>query len=723
MLPGIAPATVFPDERVSMKNIFRGLSAESVRNEMRFVSSSVKQAFTYLIPVFMVGAFALSIEYFPIAAVQEFIGTAAGGRLRQISDLIYNATYGVAAIYLVLALSYYEAQRKSTRSDTRVLAVISSLACYFGFMGPDVFSGRVSFLLYTRMANIFSALLISLICTWLFFAFDSLFCRNRLRDHATAFESGLYAIVPFVCCLFLSVCAATLINLIPGIVNFNDLVILILKKPFEKIGPGFFGGFLMMFLISALWFFGIHGSNVFDSLLTSAEGAFAVGNGHIATKPFFDTFVLMGGCGTTVCLLIVLLLFSSNRKNRHLGKLSAFPALFNINETLIFGLPIVFNPIYAIPFVLTPLVLYSIAYLGTAVGIIPAILNTDVPWTTPIVISGYRATGSVAGSIAQVLLLAIGVAIYAPFIRLAETVKKKSAAKNIEALTEICRTCEARGENYMLVSDNILLRATEDSIASKLNRDIKNGKICLYYQPQVKGDGSVISAEALLRFSMDDKKGRSFLYPPLVVGIATNYGLFEALSRAVVTRAMRDLESIRKTRDKNFKIAVNLRFDLLKNDTFRAWLIGEVKKSALPAHAFGVEITEDADLSDTDVCVTAFEELKWAGIEILMDDFSMGHTSITVLQKNIFDDIKIDGNLIKALDNERSRSIVASVVSLGRQLGVSVIAEYVETEKERDTLLEMGCEIFQGYYYYRAMPYSELEAVLCRPDSSSRPTI
>lgn len=696
-----------------MKNKFFSPGWEPIRNEVRSVITSVKQAFTFLIPVFMIGAFALSIEYFPIAAVRQFIGTAANGWLYRLLDLIYSATYGFAAVYLVMAVSYNEAQRVAAHTDTRLHAVMSSVACYFGFMGPDVFSGEADLLLYTKMANIFSALLISLICTRLFFVFHGWFYKKHPRERTTAFERGLHAIAPFLCCLFLSACMAMLVSLIPDVCNFNDLVIKVLNKPFEKMGGGFFSGFLILLSISVLWMFGIHGSNVYDSLLTASEGAFAVGGGSIATKPFFDTFALMGGCGTTVCLLIAILIFGRNRKNRRLGKLSALPALFNINETLIFGLPIVFNPIYAVPFILTPLVTYSVAYLATAIGLVPQIVNTSVQWTTPIVISGYQATGSVAGSVLQVILLVIGVAIYAPFIRMAETLEKKNAAKNIETLTAICKECELRGERYALECDSISLRATEDSIASKLDKDIANGAIGLHYQPQVE-NGRVVSAEALLRFSMDRAKGKGekFLYPPLVVGIAVNYGLFDAFSRATVVRTMQDLKSIQETQDKNFRIAVNLRFDLLKNNDFRTWLVEMIRNFGLTPHTFGVEITEDADLSDADACLAAFDELKQAGAEILMDDFSMGHTSITILQKNIFDYIKIDGNLIKALDNERSRSIVASVVSLGKELGVSVIAEYVETEKQRDILREMGCGIFQGYYYYRAMPFGELKTVL-----------
>ena len=95
---------------------------------------------------------------------------------------------------------------------------------------------------------------------------------------------------------------------------------------------------------------------MFDTLLTSPTSVFAFGNGSIMNKPLLDTFVLMGGCGTTMCLFLAILFFSRDKRIRRLTKLAGIPLLFNINEILVFGIPIVFNPVYLIPFVSVPLV-------------------------------------------------------------------------------------------------------------------------------------------------------------------------------------------------------------------------------------------------------------------------------------------------------------------------------------------------------------------------------
>ena len=103
------------------------------------------------------------------------------------------------------------------------------------------------------------------------------------------------------------------------------------------------------------------------------------------------------------------------------------------------------------------------------------------------------------------------------------------------------------------------------------------------------------------------------------------------------------------------------------------------------------------------------KELKDMGIDIIMDDFGMGHSSISYLQNNKFNYVKIDGELVKhIMDNERSCNIIEMVCNLSERLDFDVIAEYVETKEQRDKLLEMGCHLYQGYLYSPAVPFDKL---------------
>lgn len=406
-------------------------------------------------------------------------------------------------------------------------------------------------------------------------------------------------------------------------------------------------------------------------------------------------------------MLIAIIIFSKIKKRKKLCHLAGIPLIFNINEFIVFGLPIVLNPIYLVPFVLTPLVCYSIAYLATFTGIVPQIVNPGVQWTTPIIISGYRATGSVMGSVLQIFLLAIGVAIYAPFVLLDNRISKENEKGYLDKLTDICRSCEARGVPYSIADQTYPLRSFEDDVTSALFDAIRERNVHVKYQPQVK-NGKVVAAEALLRFSYNET---GYLYPPLVIAIALKNNLFKELSQEIVRRAITDLKGLQQTQP-DFKIAVNLNLDLLMDNEFRTWLIESVRNSDLTPGTFGVEITEDSIFSETDDYESVFNELKAEHIRLFMDDFSMGHTSISILQKSYFDFIKIDGKLIKQIGNERIQSIVSSIAKLGKDLNFKVIAEYVETQKQRDILLSLGCDIFQGYLYYKDVEINDLDDIL-----------
>lgn len=682
------------------------ITERTVRIENNNTFKSIKTAFISLLPVFLTGATTLTLQDFPINSVREFVNGVFNGFFYHLFNIVYTATYGFASFYLVITLSCCLSQTKTVYKDVKLFCIITAATSYFASLGKVILESDSDIVPYTNMSNIFPAMITTIISTNLFFLFYKLFNRDRL-EHSTTFSRSLRSIFPLAACVSIFAVASTLISFSDGGYNINDIILNLFAKPFESIGATYFGGLLIVLVESVLWLFGIHGGNVFDSLLNSPNGAFAFSNGQITTKPFIDTFVLLGGCGATICAFIALIIFSKIKKRKKLCHLAGIPLLFNINELIVFGLPIVLNPIYLVPFVLTPLVCYSIAYLATFTGIVPQIVNQGVQWTTPIIISGYRATGSVMGSVLQIFLLAIGVAIYAPFVLLDNRISKENEKRYLDKLADICRSCEARGVPYSIADQTYSLRSFEDDVTSALFDAIRERNIHLKYQPQVK-NGKVVAAEALLRFSYNET---GYLYPPLVIAIATNNNLFGELSQEIVRRAITDLEALQQT-DPDFKIAVNLNLDLIMDNEFRSWLIESVRNSDLTPDTFGVEITEDSNLSETDDYADAFNELKAEHIKVLMDDFSMGHTSISILQKNYFDYIKIDGKLIKQIENERIRSIVSSITKLGRELNFKVIAEYVETEKQRDILLGMGCEIFQGYLYYKDIEIDALNDIL-----------
>jgi PTS system cellobiose-specific IIC component len=201
-----------------------------------------------------------------------------------------------------------------------------------------------------------------------------------------------------------------------------------------NVGLSYPGIMIGSFLEHLLWCFGLHGSAIvifpfFEPLYLSVT---TPGTTAIVTWPFYENGVWIGGSGATLPAVVYMLLFAKSRLCKDIGKIAIGPGIFNINEPVTFGLPVVLNPMLMIPYILSPLVIITIMYTGTAVGIFP-ILDKMVPWTTPIFVSGFLAASggigsSIMGLVAQVICFAVALLIWFPFIRAWDNVNVKREA-------------------------------------------------------------------------------------------------------------------------------------------------------------------------------------------------------------------------------------------------------------------------------------------------------
>ncbi len=185
---------------------------------------------------------------------------------------------------------------------------------------------------------------------------------------------------------------------------------------------------IVVFLEMVFWFFGIHGSSVVYSLarplwlvlLAENATAYAAGEAipHVVCEPFFQWFVQIGGSGCTISLAVLLLFASRSKYGKAMGKATIIPAIFNINEPLIFGVPLVLNPTMLIPLVLSPLVNVLISYFCISVGLVGKFVGAIVPWTLPGPLGAYLACGGDwRAAVLSVVLILVGIAIYYPFFR------------------------------------------------------------------------------------------------------------------------------------------------------------------------------------------------------------------------------------------------------------------------------------------------------------------
>jgi PTS system cellobiose-specific IIC component len=211
--------------------------------------------------------------------------------------------------------------------------------------------------------------------------------------------------------------------------------------PLSKVGLSYGGMLVTLTMIHGFWALGIHGSRVvfgvMDSILLPSmdQNRVAFEAGHqlpnIITKQFYDCFTNAGGL--EIMGLVILMLFVAKSKQiKSLGKLAVGPIIFNIAEPVLFGLPIIMNPIMIIPFIITPLISGSITYWSMALGLVSNPAGVAVPWTVPVFMSGFLATGGdYRAVILQAINLLVGIIVYYPFLKIWD--KKKVEEEQIAA--------------------------------------------------------------------------------------------------------------------------------------------------------------------------------------------------------------------------------------------------------------------------------------------------
>ncbi len=206
----------------------------------------------------------------------------------------------------------------------------------------------------------------------------------------------------------------------------NDLIFKIIQTPFTSVVNSVLGLGVIYLLYMLLWGLGIHSAFIFNSILepiylaslTANAAAHDLGNPmtSIMTKPFLDSVAFMGGAGNMIALIIAILIVSRREDYRSIAKLGLVPALFNISEPIMFGLPVVMNPILIIPMILSTFAGLIIGSVATSLGIM-AHTYILIPWTTPPIISAFLATGGhVLSAVVALVILVLSVLVYMPFV-------------------------------------------------------------------------------------------------------------------------------------------------------------------------------------------------------------------------------------------------------------------------------------------------------------------
>lgn len=430
-----------------------GLFATKLGNQIHL--RTLRDAFATFMPFMMLAGFVTLINYVilePTGFMGKIVNPETLTNIQQIGISIGNGTLSITTLLVVAAVSYHMCVSRNYKNQiAAVLVAISTFIVLTPMKMMFLPEGAKDALevtgvipiSHTGASGMFVGIFVGLLATELFIKLSN---TEKLKIKLSgnippAVLNSFNVLIPIIITITLFAILSFGINQLFNM-DVNSLITKIVITPLSKVTTGL-PGFLLITSVANLFFgFGIHQAVISGSLLDpfliqnmqENMAAYATKQEipHIINMAFKDTFAVMGGSGNTIALLIAIFVFSRRKDYKDFARLSVAPAVFNISEPIIFGLPIVFNLTLIIPFVLAPIFSLTIAYFATAAGIINRVV-VQIPWTTPPVISGFLATGGDwKAAVLQIFIIVVSVFIYLPFLRVDEKITSNMAKTEVQ---------------------------------------------------------------------------------------------------------------------------------------------------------------------------------------------------------------------------------------------------------------------------------------------------
>lgn len=396
---------------------------EAVSNNR--ILMAVRDGLVLCMPLMIVGSMALVISDFPLPAFQDFMVSVFGESWSWWSGVISSSTTGLVAIFTTFGVGYSLA--KSYEVDPLPVGMIS-VAAYFilliqiedgaGFSAAD-FGAQ----------GLFSGMITAIIAAMIYVKVLKKNLVIKMPPSVPASISRSFtALIPTAIILPLFLLIRYVFMLTPY-QSTNEFILNVLQIPLLGVGTSLIGTEITAgFFNTFFWIFGIHGTLIVQSVMQPIWDAAKYANlaahqaglaiPYVVTTEYLDHFVFLGGSGITLPLCFMLTFKAKSKQLKELGKLALVPSIFNINEPLIYGLPIVMNPILAIPFFITPMLSILISYSAMTMGLVGSPTGVAIPFTTPALIGGFLITGDIKVALLQLLILCMAALIYFPFFRI-----------------------------------------------------------------------------------------------------------------------------------------------------------------------------------------------------------------------------------------------------------------------------------------------------------------
>ncbi|BBG65288.1 diguanylate cyclase/phosphodiesterase (GGDEF & EAL domains) with PAS/PAC sensor [Hydrogenimonas sp.] len=255
----------------------------------------------------------------------------------------------------------------------------------------------------------------------------------------------------------------------------------------------------------------------------------------------------------------------------------------------------------------------------------------------------------------------------------------------------------------------------------ELRNAIEKEELTIVYQPQIRKDGTLHGVEALVRW---ENRKLGHIHPEEFIKIAEESGLMPKVGRYIAAHAISEIDSLQRKLGTKFCLAINISIRQLNEKGFVESFLEIIRENSIDPSHIVVEITESLFIEELEFILATLHELKREGLNISLDDFGTGYSSLGMLRKLPIDELKIDKSFIEALpDDNESEAMVKAIITLGKTLGFSILAEGVEDEEQFIRLNELGCDLYQGYFFSKPLSLDRLELFIgshCSPAGCTR---
>jgi PTS system cellobiose-specific IIC component len=406
----------------------------------------LRDAFMLAFPLTIFGSIAVVIANLPF--LDKVMSEGSLNTMRSILNVAPNATMGVMTIFVVFGIGYYLSKSYDVEGVFGGAIALASFFILTPFVlnveGKEAVQGVIP-LDRLGAKGMFLGMITAFVATEIY--------RKVVQKNITikmpagvppAVSKSFAALIPAVVTLTVFLVINTIITQLFK-TNMHDVIYHAVQAPLVGLGSGIIPTLIAIFVTQILWFFGLHGQIIINSVMDPIWNTLSLENlnaytktgevPHVISKQFIDIYTVgMGGTGMTLAVIFAILFFMKSKQMKQVAKLGLGPGIFNVNEPIIFGLPVVMNPLVIVPWILAPMVVTFVTYLAMSSGLVPPPTGVAVPWTVPIFINGIMATNSLAGGLLQLVNFTIVLVIWFPFLKFIDRMNLQKEREEKEAV-------------------------------------------------------------------------------------------------------------------------------------------------------------------------------------------------------------------------------------------------------------------------------------------------